>query len=178
MLTHSVGYAGLYCFVAGAPYYFIESLDMTPTNYGVIAAVAMSGFLIGSTFARYAIPWWGTERVIRASLTIMFCAPAVLVVLSLAGWMQISLIVVIQFLIWFGGGFLAPNTAAGVMMSHPNAAGAAAAVLGFVQMCAAGAIAWLQGLIYDGTLFPMVGMQLLLGLTSWIIWDRLKRYTI
>jgi DHA1 family bicyclomycin/chloramphenicol resistance-like MFS transporter len=178
MLTHSVGYAGLYCFVAGAPYYFIESLDMTPTNYGVIAAVAMSGFLIGSTFARYAIPWWGTERVIRASLAIMFCAPAVLVVLSLAGWMQISLIVVIQFLIWFGGGFLAPNTAAGVMMSHPNAAGAAAAVLGFVQMCAAGAIAWLQGLIYDGTLFPMVGMQLFLGLTSCIIWGRLKRYTI
>ena len=84
----------------------------------------------------------------------------------------------IQFAYWFGGGFLAPNTAAGVMMSHPKAAGAAAAVLGFVQMCAAAAVASVQGLVYDGTVFPLVGMQLLLGLATWIIWNRLKRYTV
>ena len=85
---------------------------------------------------------------------------------------------VLGFAYWFGGGFLAPNTAAGVMMSHPKAAGAAAAVLGFVQMCAAAAVSLVQGLIYDGTVFPMVGMQLLLGLATWINWSRLKRYTV
>ena len=85
---------------------------------------------------------------------------------------------VLGFTYWFGGGFPGPNTAAGVMMSHPKAAGAAAAVLGFVQMCAAAAVALIQGLIYDGTVFPMVGMQLVLSLISWIIWSRFKRYTV
>lgn len=178
MITHSIAYAGLYCFVAGAPYYFIDSLDIKPSSYGVIAAVAMSGFLTGSTAARYAIPKWGMQRVILVSLGIMLCAPAILVGLGLLGWLPVPVIVVIQFAYWFGGGFLAPNTAAGVMMSHPRSAGAAAAVLGFVQMCAAAAVASMQGLIYDGTVFPLVGMQLLLGLTTWIIWNRLKRYTV
>ena len=178
MITHSIAYAGLYCFVAGAPYYFIDSLDIKPSSYGVIAAVAMSGFLTGSTAARYAIPKWGMQRVILVSLGIMLCAPAILVGLGLLGWLPVPVIVVIQFAYWFGGGFLAPNTAAGVMMSHPRAAGAAAAVLGFVQMCAAAAVASMQGLVYDGTVFPLVGMQLFLGLTAWIIWNRLKRYTV
>ena len=177
MLTHSVGYAGLYCFVAGAPYFFIESLKIKPASYGVIAAIVMSGFLIGSTAARYAIPRWGMKRVIAVSLAIMLCAAAMLVGLGLVGWLPIPVIVVVGFAYWFGAGFLAPNTAAGVMMSHPEAAGAAAAVLGFVQMCAAAAVALVQGLIYDGTVFPMVGMQLLLGLATWLIWSRLKRYT-
>jgi DHA1 family bicyclomycin/chloramphenicol resistance-like MFS transporter len=178
MLTHSVGYAGLYCFVAGAPYFFIESLNITPSSYGVIAAIVLSGFLVGSTAARYAIPLWGMKWVITVSLAVMLGASAILVGLGLLGWLPTPVIVVLGFAYWFGGGFLAPNTAAGVMMSHPKAAGAAAAVLGFVQMCAAAAVSLLQGLIYDGTVFPMVGMQLFLGVATWIIWSRLRRYTV
>lgn len=178
MLSHSVGYAGLYCFVAGAPYFFIESLGLKPSSYGVIAAIVVAGFLVGSTAARYAIPLWGMKRVIPASLAIMLGAAAILVVLGLVGWLPVPVIVILGFAYWFGGGFLAPNTAAGVMMSHPTAAGAAAAVLGFVQMCAAGAVAVVQGLIYDGTVFPMVVMQLFLSLAAWITWSRLKRYTV
>jgi DHA1 family bicyclomycin/chloramphenicol resistance-like MFS transporter len=118
------------------------------------------------------------QRVILVSLLIMLCAPAILVGLALLGLPLVPVIVVIQFAYWFGGGFLAPNTAAGVMMSHPSAAGAAAAVLGFVQMCAAAVVSLMQGLIYDGTVYPMVGMQLFLGLVTLMIWARLKRYTL
>ena len=144
MLTHSVGYAGLYCFVAGAPYFFIESLNIRPSSYGVIAAIVWLGFLVGSTAARYAIPRWGIKRVISVSLVIMLGAPAILVVLGLLGWLPTPLIV----------------------------------VLGFVQMCLAAVVSLVQGLIYDGTVFPMVGMQLLLGVATWIIWIRLKRHTV
>ena len=177
MLSHSVAYAGLYCFIAGAPYFFIDSLGMTPASYGAIAAIAMSGFLVGSSTARFAIPRWGMKRVILTSLSIMLGAAAVLAGLGLAGWLPAPAIVAIEFVYWFGAGFLAPNTAAGVMMSHPKAAGAAAAVLGFVQMCAAAAVSLWQGLIYDGSVFPMIGTQLALALVTWLIWHGLKRHT-
>ena len=178
MLTHSIGYAGLYCFVAGAPYYFINSIGTAPSVYGVIAAIAMSGFLVGSFAARTAIRYWGSRRVIQVSVALMFFSPVVLAGCGLTGWLSVPVIVVLQFVFWFGGGFLAPNTAAGVMMSHPKAAGAAAAVLGFVQMCAAAAVSLTQGLIYDGTLLPVVGMQAALGLAAWLVWVRLRRYVV
>lgn len=176
-ITHSIAYAGLYSFVAGAPYYFIKSLGMTPSVYGLIAAIAMSGFLAGSSAARYAIPRWGMQRVILVSLGVMLCAPALLLGLTLLGGAPAIVVTAMEFGCWFGGGLLAPNTAVGVMMSHPKAAGAAAAVLGFVQMCAAAGVASIQGLIYNGSLYPIVGMQLVLGAAAWMIWRGLKRHT-
>ncbi|MEK9595158.1 MAG: hypothetical protein VW057_04280 [Rhodospirillaceae bacterium] len=62
----------------------------------------------------------------------MVLAPAALVVLGLLTHLPLELIILMQFAVWCEGHFLAPNSAAGVMMSHPQAAGAAAAVLGFV----------------------------------------------
>ena len=54
------------------------------------------------------------------------------------------------------------------------AAGAAAAVLGFVAMCTAAAVSAMQGLIYDGTIFPMAGMQVVLSLATLMIWNSLS----
>ena len=115
------------------------------------------------------------KRVILASLVIRLGASAILLGLAVLGSLPASLIVATEFAWWFGAGFLAPNTAAGVMMSHPKAAGAAAAVLGFVAMCAAATVSAMQGLIYDGSLFPMVGMQVVLSCASLLIWVRLSR---
>ena len=177
MLTHSIAYAGLYCFVSGGPYVFIESLSITPANYGIIAALIMSGFFIGSSAARYAIPVLGMKTVILISLGLMIIAPGIMVALVYREWLDMVLIIPLGFLYWFGAGFLAPNTAAGVMMSHPDAAGAAAAVLGFSRMCLAGIVSLLQGLIYSGSLMTVVGMQFLLGLLTLVIWGTLVRFT-
>ncbi len=178
MITQALGYAGLYCFIAGAPYLFIEGFGFTPTNYGVIAAIVMSGFLIGSIAARYAIPKWGMNWVIVTSLAIMLGASMILIGLGLLGWLPALIIAALEYVFWFGVGLLIPNTAAGVMMSHPNVAGAAAAFLGFTQMCTAAAISLLQGLIYDGTVFPMLTTQLALGAVAWAVWHCLKKYAV
>jgi DHA1 family bicyclomycin/chloramphenicol resistance-like MFS transporter len=144
----------------------------------VIAAIVMSGFLIGSIAARYAIPKWGMNWVIVTSLAIMLGASMILIGLGLLGWLPALIIAALEYVFWFGVGLLIPNTAAGVMMSHPNVAGAAAAFLGFTQMCTAAAISLLQGLIYDGTVFPMLTTQLALGAVAWAVWHCLKKYAV
>ena len=175
MIAHAVAYAGLYCFVAGAPFLMIEGRGLEPARYGALAALAMSGFFAGAMAARLAIPRWGRERTVVVSLAIMLAAPAVLVGAGLVGLDSTPAITALQFAVWFGGGLLAPNTAAGVMAAHPTAAGAAAAVLGFVQMLAAAAAVSIQGLIYDGTVFPMAGLQVALGIVALGSWRRLGR---
>jgi DHA1 family bicyclomycin/chloramphenicol resistance-like MFS transporter len=174
MIVHAIAYASLYGFVAGAPFLLIEGRGLAPSGYGALAVLAMSGFFTGAMAVRIAIPRWGRDRAIAVSLAIMLAAPAVLVGAGLMGFDSTPVVIALQFAVWFGGGLLAPNTASGVMMSHPKAAGASAAVLGFVQMLAAAAAALIQGLIYDGTVFPMAGLQLLLGVAAWTVWRRLR----
>jgi DHA1 family bicyclomycin/chloramphenicol resistance-like MFS transporter len=175
LITHSIAYGGVYCFVAGAPYLFIEGHAFKPASYGMIAAAVMSGFLIGSLTARHTSPRWEMNRAILISLVTMICASVISVALECLGLLPVFILVTVEFVYWFGTGFLAPNTAAGVMISHPHATGAAAAALGFVQMCCAGTVAFVQGLIYDGTAFPMVGGQMVLSLTALAAWRYLSR---
>ena len=175
MAAHSIAYGGLYCFIAGAPYLFIQAYARTPASYGAIAATVMSGFLIGSLVSRYANPRWGMQRVILSSLVIMLGASVLAAILERAGFLPGSVIVGLELAYFIGAGLLAPNTAAGVMMSHPQAVGAAAAALGFVQMCVAGSVALIQGVIYDGTPFPMVGTQAALSLMALAAWRWLGR---
>lgn len=175
LITHSIAYGGVYCFVAGAPYLFIEGYAFQPASYGVIAAAVMSGFLIGSLTARYTSHRWDMNRAILISVLTMICASVISVALERLGLLPVFMLVAIEFVFWFGTGFLAPHTAAGVMISHPHATGAAAAALGFVQMCCAGTVAFVQGLIYDGTAFPMVGGQMVLSLTALAAWRYLSR---
>ena len=174
LITHSIAYGGLYCFVAGAPYLFIKAYAFKPANYGTVAAIVMTGFLMGSFAARYASPKWGMHRAILVSLAIMCGASTILLALDQVGQLAVAIIVAIEFAYWFGAGFLAPNTAAGVMMSHPKAIGAAAAALGFCQMCFAGTVAFVQGLIYDGTALPMLGVQAALTVVTLVTWRYLR----
>jgi DHA1 family bicyclomycin/chloramphenicol resistance-like MFS transporter len=101
-------------------------------------------------------------------------ASTILLALDQVGQLTVAIIVAIEFAYWFGAGFLAPNTAAGVMMSHPKAIGAAAAALGFCQMCFAGTVAFVQGLIYDGTALPMLGVQAALTVVTLVTWRYLR----
>ena len=124
---------------------------------------------------RLILPKWGIHRAILVSLAIMGGASTILLALEQVGQLTVAIIVAIEFAYWFGAGFLAPNTAAGVMMSHPKAIGAAAAALGFCQMCFAGTVAFVQGLIYDGTALPMLGVQVVLSVIALVTWRYLPR---
>jgi hypothetical protein len=42
-------------------------------------------------------------------------------------------------------------------------------------MCAAGTVALIQGMIYDGSIFPMVGMQLILAAAALVTWQGLRQ---
>ena len=176
LLTHATAYGGLYCFVAGAPHVFIQGQGLSPASFGTLAALVMSGFLLGALAVRHIGPKLGMPRSITWSLVLMFSASLCLI--GLARWthMSASVLLGLEFVFWFGAGALAPNTAAGVMLAHPQATGAAAAVLGFVQMCVAGFAAAVQGLIVDGSVLPMLVPQAAFAFIALGVWRHHQRH--
>ena len=172
LVIHATAYGGLYCFVAGASYVFIQGQGLAPASFGTLAAMVMSGFLLGALAVRHVGPKLTMHQTITWSLLLMFSASLCLVALAHWAWLPAPALIALEVIFWFGAGTLAPNTAAGVMLAHPQATGAAAAVLGFVQMCMAGVAAVVQGLIFDGTALPMVAPQAVFVLFALVSWRR------
>jgi DHA1 family bicyclomycin/chloramphenicol resistance-like MFS transporter len=64
-------------------------------------------------------------------------------------------ILIAQFVFMFGFGLIMPNAIAGALAPFPEKAGAASALLGFIQQSAGGSMVAVLGLLVDGTALPM-----------------------
>jgi DHA1 family bicyclomycin/chloramphenicol resistance-like MFS transporter len=135
ILAAALGSATFFAFLGGGPYVVVNILGHTSAEYGVWFALSSIGYIAGNFTAsrlalRYgtdALIWWGIaiELVgVAASVAMTAWAPH---------WGPI-IVFLPQAVISFGNGVLLPNAIAGAVSVRPQAAGAAAGIVGFAQM--------------------------------------------
>lgn len=82
-----------------------------------------------------------------------------------AGGLAGALAIVGPMLVYMiGVGLVLPNAVAGAVGPFPRAAGAASALLGFIQMTVAAVVGILVAAFYDGSALPMAGMIALVAM--------------
>jgi len=149
MLTHSFAYVGILAFFAGGAFALTDQMGLSRQQLGNALGLVMVGFLLGTLTAMLAQRRFGIgiRPLVSASTVLMAAAPLLFLVGHMAGAMDLTLLLVLQFAFMFGAGLMAPNTAAGVMLEYPDRAGLAAAVLGCFQMAVAGFAAAAVGIL-------------------------------
>lgn len=169
VISHAFGYAGLYAFLAVFPLIGTDLFQLGSTDIGSLVALVMGGFVIGLLVVGRVSALYSPDRCITIGLGIMLAGVALLVALWLIGRLSLPALLGLQMVYMFGGSFVAPNTAAAVMLMFPRAAGLASAGLGALSMAgAAGAVA-LAGLLYRERLGEVIVLQSALAVASVII---------
>jgi DHA1 family bicyclomycin/chloramphenicol resistance-like MFS transporter len=132
--------AGLFAFFAGAPVVFIETLGMTPSQFGVLAVVAVVGVLLGSLSARYLPGRVSPAGLLTLGMLFTNLGGAGMLVLALTDSMTAFNILGAMTLYLYGMGVLLP-TGLSIALQQVDAseAGSATALSGFVQMLGAAA---------------------------------------
>lgn len=176
-LTSTCIFAALFAFVSDAPFIVINMLGETPQAYSLYSMITVVGFAVGSFSAGRVTPKIGIDRTIILGLCVLVAAA--LVMFGWAHWGTLSLASVIapmNFVV-LGMGLVFPNSTAGALSIHPEIAGTASALLGFLQMAGAGFSVAVVGFIADGSHRPMTQAMavfaLLAGLFYVMAW--LKR---
>ena len=95
-------------------------------------------------------------------LTVLIAPPSILTVIAP------------MFCYNIGVGFIMPNTMAGAIAPFPHMAGAASALMGFIQMTSAALSGALVGFLYDGTATPMMAVIGGCGAMSWFFARRVE----
>lgn len=158
-LSGGVALGGMFAYIAGSPFVFIELYGVSPTTYGWLFGLNALGLIGAAQLNRRLLDSWSTDQILSAANVAtavtglaLACAAAVpgapLVVLSLP-----------LFAFMAGLGFTQPNALAGAMGRHARRAGSAAALYGTVQFGTATLAASLVGVLHDRTARSMAGVM-------------------
>lgn len=163
VLCCAFAYSGIFAFISGSSYVFVDHFGLPPNLYGFCFAAIVVGYMIGTVLAGRLTRRLGVERMVRLGAVTAAAGGAVLVALAFGGIDTIAAVLAPMVLFMAGTGLLLPNAMAGAIGPFPSAAGAASALLGFTQMTVAAAIGVGISLVHDGTPLPMVGAIALAG---------------
>jgi DHA1 family bicyclomycin/chloramphenicol resistance-like MFS transporter len=160
-------YAGLYTYLAGSAFIFIDALGLSRSGYGLVLAGSSLSYIAGTFWCRRLLLRHGLAGAVRRGALVTGAAGVALAVSAFAGWAHPIAVVLPQAVFAFGHGVHQPCAQAAVAGPFPQHAGTASALSGFIMsLVAFGIGAWL-GVALDGTLAPfLLTMATACGLTA------------
>jgi len=166
VLCNSATYAGLFAFISGSSFVFIEVLGLPPHLFGFCFAAAVSGYIGGTMFSARTVKRVGIERMVLAGSAICALGGLAMAGLMLGGIQTVWSVLGPMMLYCAGVGLVMPNSMAGAIGPFPAMAGAASALLGFAQMTVAALVGIGVGAAFDGSARPMAVTIAITGLTA------------
>jgi DHA1 family bicyclomycin/chloramphenicol resistance-like MFS transporter len=163
VLSCSLAYGGIFCFISGSSFVFVDIIGLPPQRYGLCFGAIVLGYILGTLTGGRMTRRLGVERMVKTGGLISAVGGLCLVASVLAFGATIPGILVPTILYMVGTGFVLPNAMAGAIGPFPRIAGSAAALLGFVQMGLAALGGAVIGHLANGTAIPMAAGIAIVG---------------
>jgi DHA1 family bicyclomycin/chloramphenicol resistance-like MFS transporter len=132
-LISALTYAGLWAYIAGVPYVFINQIGLTSAEFGYIQAVLVVAYLIGSYFNKKLFIRFGTLTLLCMGLILTFCGGIGLVISSLVDQQSVVTIIAPMFIFALGMGGVFSNTVTKALHVFPRLRGSASATLSSLE---------------------------------------------
>lgn len=167
-LSSSLPFAGMFAYVAGSPFVFIEIYRIPAESYGLLFGSNAIGFIAATQANRWLLARAQPPRIL--ALGGLFVALAGLVHLAVVatGAGGLAGLVASLFFCLAPLGIVLPNAAASAMAGHGERAGTASAMMGILQFAAGGIAASTVGALHDGTALPMAVVISVCALAGWL----------
>jgi len=155
-LTGSMASAGLYAYIAGSPYVFMEIFGATERQYGWIFALIAAGLIASSQINTVMLEKYTSQQIIRVALFCQAITGLLLVAGSFFLFLNVYTTIALCFLFLCCQGFTFPNTSALSLAPFAKKAGSASALLGGIQMAIGALTSASVSFFSNHTAMPMV----------------------
>jgi DHA1 family bicyclomycin/chloramphenicol resistance-like MFS transporter len=151
--------AGLFAYLAGSPFVFMQLYRVSEQQYGWIFSVIAVGLIGSSQLNNVILKKYNSATIIRMILLCQSVIGLVLAASIVAGVHDLFAIIFMMFLFLSCQGFTFPNSAALAMAPFSKGAGSASALMGALQMGMGAVASALVGIFFNGTAVPMVAIM-------------------
>ncbi len=158
-LTGAISYAGLYAYVGGSPYVFMEIFKVSEAQFGWIFAFIAAGLISASQVNNIVLKRYSSEQVIKIASCCQGIIGITLVCFTLLGWSNLFLTIFLIFIFLACQGFIFPNATALALAPLGHNAGNASALIGAIQMTIGASAAAIISVLQNHTALPMAGVM-------------------
>jgi DHA1 family bicyclomycin/chloramphenicol resistance-like MFS transporter len=163
LLCFSFAYAALFSFISGSSFVLIELHGLSPQWYGASFGFVVTGYIAGTVASGRLTLKLGPPRMVLMGALLGTAAGTLMAVLALAGVHSVWAILLPMVVFMVATGLVMPNAIGGALAPYPKMAGAASALMGFVQMSLSALVGIAVGHAYAGTAIPMATAIALCG---------------
>jgi DHA1 family bicyclomycin/chloramphenicol resistance-like MFS transporter len=175
-LLISSTYGGLFVILAGSSFVYIGHFGLSPLAYGLTMASGSFSYMLGTFVCRRWVARHGMAGAVSRGAWFTIAGGVSMAALAWAGIHSVWALLVPQWLFVFGHGLHQPCGQAGAVGPFPRAAGAAAALAGFVLALTAFLIGLWIGYAIDGHPLPYaLGVGFWALATSAVAWTLVRR---
>ena len=166
----SIASAGLYAFISGSPYVFIDFFKVSQQHYGWFFGFVASGLIGSSQLNSVILKKYSSEQIIKVALYFQTTVVILLVMTAFFGIANLYSTVILIFLFLCCQGFIFPNTSALSMAPFGHNAGSASALMGFIQMSLGAFMSAMVSVLHNKTALPMTGVMAFCSVTASLIY--------
>ena len=166
----AVASAGLYSFISGSPFVFIDYFKVSQQHYGWMFGLVASGLIGSSQLNSYFLKKYNSDQIIKVALYVQSAVAIVLVGTALLGIATVVSTVLLVFLFLCCQGYIFPNASALSMAPFGHNAGNASALMGFIQMSVGAFMSAMVSVFHNNTILPMTGVMAFCSLTASLIY--------
>jgi DHA1 family bicyclomycin/chloramphenicol resistance-like MFS transporter len=146
---------GLFAFLAGSAFVFVEGMGSGERGYGLWFGSVMLANFVGAALARRLVTQLGLDTLISRGTAVQLAAGAAMAALA---WLDVRhplAVAVPMFVFMVAFMWTVPQATAAALTPFPDIAGSAASLLAFAQFGIAASAAFVVGRTFDGTSRPM-----------------------
>jgi len=153
--TGAIAYAGLYAYLSGSPYLFMQLFNVSEKEYGLIFALIAAGLISASQINRLLLKKLASERIILFSLMAQSVIGISLLIVTYLDFSGLYLTTSLIFAYLFFLGFIFPNSSALSLATLGHTAGNASALMGSLQMTVGALASALVSVLQSDSAMPM-----------------------
>lgn len=154
-LCGGVAMAGMFAYIAGSPFVFIELYGVPAEHYGWLFGCNAAGFIVVSQINARLLRLRGPGAWLRRFVWLYFFSAMALLLIALSQPAALWPLLLPLFLGIASLGSILPNATACAMARQGRQAGLASALMGSLQFSIAAGASALVAALHDGTAVPM-----------------------
>jgi DHA1 family bicyclomycin/chloramphenicol resistance-like MFS transporter len=148
-------YGGMYAYVAGTPFAYIDYHHVQAQHYGLLFALGIVGIMVTNLINARWVGRLGGDRLMRAGTLVATLAGIVAAYDASADRGGLIGLVVPLFIFVSATGFIVANSISGALNAFPQMAGSVSALIGAIQYGTGILGSGLVSYFADGTPWPM-----------------------
>lgn len=173
----SATYCGLFTLLATSSFVFVGEGGMSRTGYGLLMMTTAVAYIAGTFVCRRLVPRLGVRRTVAVAGALSLAGGGGLGLLAWLGVREGWALIAPVWVFMVAHGIHQPCSTSGAVGPFPQAAGAASALNGFLQMVAAFLTGQWLALVAGPSLFALAnGMAFWGALTALIAWTLVARH--